>query len=456
MEVIHHGGKHTVTGSCHELRDSGQAVLIDCGLFQGLDLQGKKLQGEDTRPLDIEFETSHLNALLLTHTHIDHIGRLPWLLVSGFNQPIYCTQATAELAPLMIEDGLKLQGLSHKQSKLILKKIHSLIAPKPYGEWFPIVSKQQNDGSDHHRPNTLYARFQPAGHILGSAYIELKLPNQEVVVFSGDLGPSNTPLLPDPKPPQQADYLFIESTYGTSTHDDMASRSERLKAIIDRSLLDGGVILIPAFSIGRTQELLFDIENLIFEHQLSADIPIILDSPMAEKVTRSYRRFKELWGQEAKQRLEVERHPLAFEQCITVDGHRMHKKIVNRLKSTGEPAIVVAASGMCQGGRIMNYLSALLPDKRTDVILAGYQAHGTLGRELQQGEMQVSIDNKDVEVNTQIHGMSGYSAHADKEDLTRFIAGISVPPKEVHLIHGEPNTQSEFAQELLKQGFKVV
>lgn len=345
MEVIHHGGKHTVTGSCHELRDSGQAVLIDCGLFQGLDLQGKKLQDEDTRPLDIEFETSHLNALLLTHTHIDHIGRLPWLLASGFNQPIYCTQATAELAPLMIEDGLKLQGLSHKQSKLILKKIHSLIAPKPYGEWFPIVSQQQNDGKDHHRPNTLYARFQPAGHILGSAYIELKLPNQEVVVFSGDLGPSNTPLLPDPKPPQQADYLFIESTYGTSTHDDIASRSERLKAIIDRSLLDGGVILIPAFSIGRTQELLFDIENLIFEHQLSADIPIILDSPMAEKVTRSYRRFKELWGQEAKQRLEVKRHPLAFEQCITVDGHRMHKKIVNRLKSTGEPRLWLQLQG---------------------------------------------------------------------------------------------------------------
>ncbi|SBT15796.1 Ribonuclease [Vibrio celticus] len=178
MEVIHHGGKHTVTGSCHELRDSGQAVLIDCGLFQGLDLQGKKLQGADTHPLDIEFETSHLNALLLTHTHIDHIGRLPWLLASGFNQPIYCTQATAELAPLMIEDGLKLQGLSNKQSKLILKKIHSLIAPNPYGEWFPIKSKQQKNGKDPHRPNTLHARFQPAGHILGSAYIEIKLPTK--------------------------------------------------------------------------------------------------------------------------------------------------------------------------------------------------------------------------------------------------------------------------------------
>lgn len=158
MEVIHHGGKHTVTGSCHELRDSSQAVLIDCGLFQG-----KEVQGRDTRPLDIDFETPHLNALLLTHTHIDHIGRLPWLLATGFNQPIYCTQATAELAPLMIEDGLKLQGLSHKQAKLILKKLHSLIVPKPYGEWFPITTKQQNNGKDHSRPNTLYARFNLPG-----------------------------------------------------------------------------------------------------------------------------------------------------------------------------------------------------------------------------------------------------------------------------------------------------
>ena len=356
----------------------------------------------------------------------------------------------------MIEDDLKLQGLSHKQAKRILKKLHSLIVPKPYRKWFPIADKQQNNGKDHSRPNTLYARFQPAGHILGSAYIEIKLPNQQVVVFSGNLGPSNTPLLPDPMPPQQADYLFIESTYGISTHDDIATRAERLKAIIDRSLLDGGVILLPAFSIGRTQELLFDIEQLIFEHQLSADIPIILDSPMALKVTRSYRRFKELWSQEAKQRLELKRHPLAFEQCITVNRHRMHKKIVNRLRSTGEPAIVVAASGMCQGGRIINYLSALLPDKRTDVILAGYQAHGTLGRALQQSEMQVSIDNKQVEVSAQIHGMSGYSAHADQEDLKRFIAGIPVAPKEVHLIHGEPDIQSEFTQELIKQGFNIV
>ncbi|MGR5556915.1 MBL fold metallo-hydrolase RNA specificity domain-containing protein [Vibrio fortis] len=446
MQVIHHGGKHTVTGSCHELRVEDQAILIDCGLFQGA----------DTRPLEVEFKTQHLNALLLTHSHIDHIGRIPWLLATGFNQPIICTKATAAIAPLMIEDGLKLQGFSHRQRKQILKRIHSLIQPQAYHQWFPIPrAPNHNKQKDHGRPSTLYARFQPAGHILGSAYIEVKLPNEEVVVFSGDLGPSNTPLLPDPVSPERADYLFIESTYGASNHSNIAERAETLNRIIDHSLEDGGAILIPAFSVGRTQELLFDIEQMIKQRSLSRQLPIILDSPMAHKITRSYRQFKELWGEEAKQRLSAHRNPLAFEQCITIDDHRAHKKLVNRLKSTAEPAIVIAASGMCQGGRIMNYLSALLPDQRTDVILAGYQAHGTLGRALQQGEMSVEIDQAHISVNAHIHTMSGYSAHAGQNDLMRFIEGITPPPKSIHLIHGEPKTQSTFTKILKGRGYSV-
>lgn len=437
MEIIHHGGKETVTGSCHEFRSNGQAVLIDCGLFQGA----------DTRPLDIEFDTKALGALLFTHTHIDHIGRLPWLLANGFNKPIYCTAATAELIPLMLEDSLKLQlGLKYKQAQRVLNRIRKLLVAKEYNQWFPI---------DVQQPDGLYARFQPAGHILGSAYIELQLPNQEVVVFSGDLGPSNTPLLPDPVSPERADYLLIETTYGDNQHEEIASRAARLKAIIDRSLQDGGSILIPAFSVGRTQELLFDIEQLIHDHDIDIRLPIILDSPMAQKVTRSYRRFKSLWGQEAKQRLQAHRHPLAFEQCITVEDHRTHQRLVNRLKSTGEPALVVAASGMCQGGRIMDYLKALLPDQRTDVILAGYQAEGTLGRAIQSGNQQVIIDDERIEVNAHIHTMSGYSAHADKTDLLRFVEGIDPKPKQVHLIHGEPQTQAYFAQELKQRGYLV-
>lgn len=460
MQVIHHGGKDSVTGSCHELRADGQAVLIDCGSFQGA----------DERPLAVEFALDHLDALLLTHAHIDHIGRLPWLLAAGFQQPIYCTAATAELVPLMLEDGLKLQfGMSPKQCERVLTQVRRLLRVQEYHQWFDLPIKHSSSKhssikqpSSKHLPSKqlankpLAVRFQPAGHILGSAYLEIRLANGEVVVFSGDLGPSHTPLLPDPQPPERADYLFIETTYGNKQHEDVQSRGERLRAIIERSLSDGGAILIPAFSVGRTQELLFDIEQLIFSEQIAANLPIILDSPMAQRVTRSYRRFKQLWGQEAKARLQMQRHPLAFEQCITVEDHRTHQRLVNRLASTGEAAIVVAASGMCQGGRIIDYLTALLPDSRTDVILAGFQAEGTLGRKIQTGESPVLIDGEPVPINAQIHTMSGYSAHADQTDLLRFITGITVKPKQVHLIHGEAVAKQAFAAELTKLGYMVV
>ena len=450
MQVIHHGGKDTVTGSCHELRLDDQSILIDCGLFQGA----------DSRNLEIDFSIRNIVALLLTHSHIDHVGRIPWLLAKGFEEPIICTKATAELLPLMLSDGLKIQGLNNRQTERVLRKVKRMVIACEYNEWIAIPTPFKSDvqlknGKDHGRPNTLYARFQPAGHILGSAYIEVKLPNQEVIVFSGDLGPSHTPLLPDPLSPERADYLFIESTYGDRQHDDIATRGQRLKKIIERSLRDGGTILIPAFSVGRTQELLFDIEQLIYQHDIDVSMPIVLDSPMASKVTRSYQRFKELWGNEAKAKIETHRHPLEFEQCITVEDYRTHQRLVNRLASTGEPAIVVAASGMCQGGRIMAYLKALLSDKRTDIIFAGYQADGTLGAELQSGSDEVEIEGGVVKVNAQIHTMSGYSAHADKNDLMTFIRGIPNKPKEVHLIHGVPKAKSFFATELDLLDFDV-
>ncbi|RYU42425.1 MBL fold metallo-hydrolase [Aliivibrio finisterrensis] len=450
----HHGGKLGVTGSCHELRihhnSNKHGILIDCGLFQGKDAKDK--HGNDKK-LDIEFPISHLKALILTHTHVDHIGRLPWLLAKGFKQPIYCTPATAELVPLMLDDGLKLQlGLNKGQRARVLELIKKQIKPIPYNQWHRIVlsSTVKSSGArscpkssrsvlkaKRPEPLNLLLRFQPAGHILGSAYVEIKLPNNEIVVFSGDLGPSNTPLLPDPIPPKRADLLVIESTYGNKLHDNVETRAKRLQQIIERSLEDGGAIIIPAFSVGRTQELLFDIEHLIHHQKIDSKIPIILDSPLANKVTKQYRRFKKLWSKEAKTKINNQRHPLNFEQCITIESHKEHMQIVNRLKSTAEPCIIVAASGMCAGGRVMNYLEALLPDKRTDIILAGYQAHGTLGRDLQNQKSRVWIDNQPIEVNAQIHTMSGYSAHADQADLIKFVDGIEEGRKEVVVVHGE-------------------
>ncbi|MEF1308593.1 MBL fold metallo-hydrolase [Vibrio mytili] len=438
--VIHHGGKYTVTGSCHELQLPDGSILIDCGLFQGEDLHF----GGREASLDIEFPIEHIKALVLTHAHIDHIGRLPWLLATGFKGPIYCTNATAELVPLMLEDGLKLQlGLNYHQRQQVLNIIQKQLKPCDYQQWLSL-------------DNLADVRFQPAGHILGSAYVEFKLPNGEIVVFSGDLGPSNTPLLPDPKSPERADYLFIESTYGNKQHESIETRTERLNNIIEHALDDGGVILIPAFSVGRTQELLFDLEQLIHQRELTSSLPIILDSPLAQKVTKTYRRFKTLWGREAKQRVEAHRHPLAFDQCITVESHREHQALVNRLASTDEPAIVVAASGMCEGGRIVNYLKALLPDKKNDVLFAGYQANGTLGHAIQSAAESVEVDGHPVKVNALIHTISGYSAHADQSDLFKFVTGIPTPPKAVHLIHGEREAKKELGEALDSMGMKVV
>ncbi|HGF5083053.1 TPA: MBL fold metallo-hydrolase [Vibrio parahaemolyticus] len=440
MKVLHHGGKDTVTGSCHELQLERGSILVDCGLFQGKDA----LLGRQNRSLTIEFSLTKVKALVLTHAHIDHIGRLPWLLAAGFRGKIYCTRATAELVPLMLSDGLKLQlGLGQQQRQHILNLIKQRLVPCDYHNWISIKG-------------LAYLRFQPAGHILGSAYLEFKLSNNEVVVFSGDLGPSNTPLLPDPIPPVKADYLFIESTYGDKHHESVKSRSTRLLSIIEHALEDGGMIVIPAFSVGRTQELLFDIEQLLYQESLHNALPVILDSPLAREVTKTYRRFKKLWGKEAKKRVVQHRHPLGFEQCITIETHAEHMRLVNRLASTSEPAIVVAASGMCKGGRVVNYLEALLPDSRNDVLFAGYQAEGTLGRQIQDGANTVEIEGKQIIVKAQIHTISGYSAHADQSDLIRFVEGIHPPPKEVHLIHGESVAKAELYQHFARKKTNIV
>ncbi|EHH1033067.1 MBL fold metallo-hydrolase [Vibrio parahaemolyticus] len=440
MKVLHHGGKDTVTGSCHELQLERGSILVDCGLFQGKDA----LLGRQNRSLTIEFSLTKVKALVLTHAHIDHIGRLPWLLAAGFRGKIYCTRATAELVPLMLSDGLKLQlGLGQQQRQHILNLIKQRLVPCDYHNWISIKG-------------LAYLRFQPAGHILGSAYLEFKLSNNEVVVFSGDLGPSNTPLLPDPIPPVKADYLFIESTYGDKHHESVKSRSTRLLSIIEHALEDGGMIVIPAFSVGRTQELLFDIEQLLYQESLHNALPVILDSPLAREVTKTYRRFKKLWGKEAKKRVVQHRHPLGFEQCITIETHAEHMRLVNRLASTSEPAIVVAASGMCEGGRVVNYLEALLPDSRNDVLFAGYQAEGTLGRQIQDGANTVEIEGKQIIVKAQIHTISGYSAHADQSDLIRFVEGIHPPPKEVHLIHGESVAKAELYQHFARKKTNIV
>ncbi|MGH1373394.1 MAG: MBL fold metallo-hydrolase RNA specificity domain-containing protein [Cellvibrionaceae bacterium] len=466
FEFSHHGAVDGVTGSCHELRFcDGAGILVDCGMFQG-DEAAKNSDGDG---FGIDFAIEHIAALVVTHVHIDHVGRIPNLLAAGFRGPIYCSEPSAELLPLVLEDALKI-GVT-RDKKLIeqfLTLIKTRLRPLPYRRWQKVI-----DDSEHQQQ--LSIRFQPAGHILGSAYVECQLEQinntdqdsnakpkreQHRVVFSGDLGAPHAPLLPTPKPPYQADTLVIESTYGDRQHENRKARRDRLRAVIEKALLDGGTVLIPAFSIGRTQELLYELEGLI--HDLTdkpaakdwQQMQILVDSPLASEFTQVYRKLKPFWDAEALQRLSQGRHPLDFDQLFTINSHEQHITAVNRLRSTGEPCIVIAASGMCAGGRMVNYLKALIEDERTDIVFVGYQAKGTPGRMIQQyagkKDAYVLLDDERFELRAQVHSISGYSAHADQRDLLNFIRRMRKPPKQVRVVHGDDRAKRAFAEEVRK------
>jgi metallo-beta-lactamase family protein len=442
MQILHHGAVNGVTGSCHELAiNKHTSILIDCGLFQG----------EDSKTdLSIEFNITNITALIVTHCHIDHVGRIPYLLAAGFKGPIFTTLASASLLPLVIEDALKV-GVTRdpKIIKACLSLLKKRIIAVDYKSWFELPCKGEQ---------TAKARFQRAGHILGSAYVEIDIINKPSssknthrVVFSGDLGAPYTPLLPAPKPPYKADTLVIESTYGDKNHQGRKERTQTLKSVIEHAVADNGVVLVPAFSIGRTQELLYELEQLIYkapENSKWRDIHVILDSPMAANFTEQYKKFKHLWDSEAKRKVAKGRHPLDFKNLTTIDTHHEHKAIINYLNSHQVPAIILAASGMCTGGRIVNYLERFLSYKTTDVLFVGYQGRGTLGRDIQKygpSDGYVVINNTRITINAKIHTISGYSAHADQNGLIKFVTGMHKKPSHIKIVHGDDEAKNVLA-----------
>ncbi|WP_428980157.1 MBL fold metallo-hydrolase RNA specificity domain-containing protein [Catenovulum adriaticum] len=441
--IIHHGAVDGVTGSCHQLNISPhQAILVDCGSFQGAEVSGKA----GAHSPQINFDLSNIKALVVTHCHIDHVGRIPWLVAAGFRESIYCTQATAELLPMVLEDAIKLEITRDKHLvESFLKVIRSLIVPVAYKQW---VNLKGMDG--------VKIKFQPAGHILGSAYVEVDVKHHDFkhrYVFSGDLGAPYTPLLPAPKSPYRADTLVIESTYGDKCHVGRKQRRAQLKAVVERCLQNQGAVLIPAFSIGRTQELLYEIEDIISRSgkcDIWQDLTVILDSPMAADFTRHYRNLSSLWDAEAKAKLAKSRHPLDFENLYTIDSHAEHLSAIDYIKRKGSPCIVIAASGMCSGGRIMNYLQALLPDERTDVLFVGYQAKGTPGRDIQQYGPRggyVFIDDERVDIKAGVYTLSGYSAHADQKDLVNFVKRMRYRPTHIRIVHGDDEAKLALAEQ---------
>ena len=454
VSITHHGAVQGVTGSCHQMTlGSGEALLVDCGMFQGAESVGRELR-EGLGEKQIDFPLDDIKALVVTHCHIDHVGRIPFLLAAGFDGPIYATEATAHLLPLVIEDAIKV-GVSRDKNliKKVLQRLQQLLKPIAYDEWFSVEGLPQTRG-----------RFRVAGHIMGSAYVEFDAQGERVL-FSGDLGAPYSPLLPAPKSPYKADIVVIESTYGDKLHEGRRTRRKLLKSIIERCLKDRGTVLIPAFSIGRTQELLYEIEEIIHrtagkhkskDQSISNPSPwesidVIVDSPLAAKFTQHYRDLRHLWDAEARKKLAAGRHPLSFDQLITIESHQDHMKLVAHLKDSGRPSIVIAASGMCAGGRIQNYLKALLPDSRTEVLFVGYQAQGTPGRDIQTYGPRggyVFLDNERIDIRAGVFTISGYSAHADQANLVSFVKRIYRKPKEIRVVHGDDEAKEALVKKL--------
>lgn len=448
ITISHHGATSGVTGSCHELTLGGatqkSGILIDCGLFQGQD-EGRGASASD---LSIDFPIDHIRALVVTHVHIDHVGRIPYLLAAGFDGPIICSEPSAIMLPEILDDALKIGFTRDRQLiERVLELIRSRLVPVPYGKWHSVF-----DEGDH----SLSVRLQRAGHILGSAYVECdaRLGSvQERIVFSGDLGAPHAPLLPAPEPPETADRLVIESTYGDKDHDDRETRRYRLKAVLEHALEDGGTVLVPAFSIGRTQELLYEIESLIHEFggELWRNLEIIVDSPLAAEFTRIYRELKPYWDAEATELVRQGRHPLSFEQLTVINSHEEHMNAVEYLASSHRLCVVLAGSGMCAGGRIVNYLKAMLGDERNDVLFVGYQAVGTPGRDiLNYGPRGgwVELDGERYPIGARIHQVGGYSAHAGQCDLLSFVEGIPEAPAEIRVVHGDDHAKRALREKL--------
>lgn len=457
-EIVHHGALHGVTGSCHELRLSHEdGILVDCGLFQGNDSpDGEAAGSASSRSTTfIDFPIGHLKALVVTHVHLDHVGRIPYLLGAGFKGPIYCSEPSAVLLPLMLEDAVKIGFTDNRRLiEVFLDQLQSQLVPVPYGQWQPLTTVAMPG---------VAIRLQPAGHILGSAYVEVRCPegaasgSRELrVVFSGDLGAPYTPLLPAPRSPYRADLLVLEATYGDRLHAGRRERRRQLQQVIEQALQDRGVVLVPAFAIGRTQELLYDLEEIIFRcrtRQTSCGLPwdeleIIVDSPLASRFTEAYQQLLPFWDAEARGRVRAGRHPLDFEQITTIDSHADHENAVAYLQKTARPCVVIAAGGMCNGGRIVNYLKALLGDPRTDVLLVGYQAAGTPGRDIQLYGPRggyVVLDGRRYPIRARVHTISGYSAHADQQNLVNFVRRMRSWPGEIRLVHGDEEAKKALA-----------
>lgn len=437
------GAAGTVTGSKHLVTAGQRRILLDCGLFQGM----KDLRLRNWN--DPRYDPETIDAVVLSHAHLDHSGYLPVLARRGFRRPIYCTSATADLLGIVLRDAAYLQEEQAEHANMFGYSKHRpalplftredadaalrLVEARPYREPFEVA-----DG--------MAAQFRVAGHILGSATVELALDGGQpaALLYTGDLGRWDRPILHDPELVAHADHLLMESTYGGRFH--VREADDELAEAVSAAAERGHAILIPAFAIGRTQEVLWRLRQLEDERRIPI-LPVYVDSPMAIDVTELYRRHTEEHDLDTQRIAEGGEDPLRPHQ-FQLARAREESVALNDLRG---PLIIISASGMATGGRILHHMKLRLPDRRTTVLLVGFQAAGTRGRQLQDGAEEVRIHGQQIPVRATVAILHGLSAHADQNELLRWLKGFQNPPKGTYLVHGEPEGTAALAKAITEE-----
>lgn len=447
MKVTSFGAAQTVTGSCHLVEIEGQTFLIDCGMFQG----SKDLNRQNYEPFG--FDPARVDFLILTHGHIDHCGLLPKLTKHGFTGSIFTSPATADLIPAMLKDSAFIQekDTEHENRRRQRKgqepreplytqddveDVLSLISPLDYDTRIDISSE-------------LSFLLRDAGHIIGSAMVQLLIQDggeNKTVVFSGDLGQWDVPIIEDPTFLARADYIFIETTYGDRLHIEPEPRKESLYRHVKKVYDRGGKLLIPSFALERTQELLYILSELINENDDFPDLKVYLDSPLAIKVTDVFHDHPEIYDEDARARKDT---PFKFPQLVCTP--KTEDSIV--LNKSKDPAIIIAGSGMCTAGRIRHHLKHGIWDPKNTVLFVGYQAQGTLGWHLLNGAKEVRMMGDTFKVKAEIDRIHAFSAHADRDELIAWLNAFMEKPRRVHLIHGDKKVMENFSSTLQDLGF---
>jgi metallo-beta-lactamase family protein len=448
MHLLSAGGAQTVTGSCHRLEIGNARVLIDCGLFQG----SRQLERRNSKRFP--FSPAELDAVLITHGHLDHVGRLPKLVREGFAGPIFATRPTRKIAEIILRDAARLQFEDYKRSLRKARRAGRENAVEP-----PLYADSDVDRAlelfappvEFAKPVDvapgLQATFNTAGHILGSAWIQFDSADSRIIV-SGDLGNRESALQAPASTPPECDAVLVEATYANRTHRSREATRREFRTIIEKAVNLGGIVMIPSFSLERTQGVLIQLKDLMEDPQF-AKIPIFLDSPMATKMTRLYQTAANEFRPEIAERLAQGEDP--FEPDTLSYTVKTEASIaLNKIRGS---AIFIAGSGMMSGGRIVHHLKHNLWKPESSLVVVGYQAKGSLGRRLVDGAKTVRIFGEEIVVRASIHTIGGFSAHADRDDILAWLS--SVGGAQIHLVHGEDESINTFATFLRNSGHNV-